>query len=72
LRPDVETLHIPGMKLRKPKKLVEMSDKPLRVRYSEVVALRELVKKAQSEAKDRKSNYKRYGFQTNPTRKPQA
>ena len=60
------------MKLRKQKNLLEKSDKPLRVRYSEVVALRERVKKALSEANDRKSNDKRHQFQTNPTRKPQA
>jgi hypothetical protein len=40
------------MKQRKPKDLVDELDKPLRVRYSEVVELRELVKKAQSEVAD--------------------
>jgi hypothetical protein len=35
------------MKQRKPKDLAKKLDKPLRVRYSEVVKLRELVKKAQ-------------------------
>jgi hypothetical protein len=44
------------MKQRKPRDLVEKLDKPLRVqtlsaRYSEVVKLRELVKKAQGDGK---------------------
>ena len=38
-------------KQRKPKDLAEKLDKSLRVRYSEVVKLRELVKKAQSQAR---------------------
>jgi hypothetical protein len=36
------------MKQRKPKDLAKKLDKSLRVRYSEVVKLRELVKKAES------------------------
>jgi hypothetical protein len=41
-----------GMKHRKPKDLAKKLDKSLRVRYSEVVKLRELVKKAQSQARE--------------------
>jgi hypothetical protein len=40
-----------GMKQRKPKDLAKKLDKSLRVRYSEVVKLRELVKKAQSQVR---------------------
>jgi hypothetical protein len=39
------------MKQRKPKNLAEKLDKSLRVRYSELVELRELVKKAESEVR---------------------
>jgi hypothetical protein len=52
LRYHLGALHIPDMKQRKPKDLADERDKPLRVRYSEVVELRELVKKAQSEVSD--------------------
>jgi hypothetical protein len=52
LRYQIGALHVPDMKQRKPKDLIEEPDKPLRVRYSEVVELRELVKKAQSEVDD--------------------
>jgi hypothetical protein len=39
------------MKQRKPKDLAKKLDKSLRVRYSEVIKLRELVKKAQSQVR---------------------
>jgi hypothetical protein len=52
LRYHLGALHVADMKQRKPKDLVDERDKPLRVRYSEVVELRELVKKAQSEVND--------------------
>lgn len=52
MRYQIGALHAPDMKQRKPKDLIEELDKPLRVRYSEVVELRELVKKAQSEVDD--------------------
>jgi hypothetical protein len=39
------------MKQRKPKDLAKKSDKSLRVRYSEVVKLRELVKKEQAQVR---------------------
>jgi hypothetical protein len=40
-----------NVKQRKPKDLAKKLDKSLRVRYSEVVKLRELVKKAQSQVR---------------------
>ena len=43
------------MKQRKPKDLAEKLDKAMRARYSELVKLRELVKKAESKLKDGKS-----------------
>jgi hypothetical protein len=43
------------MKERNPKDLLEQPNKRLRARYSEVVKLRELVKKVESELNDGKS-----------------
>ena len=40
-----------GMKQRKPKDLAKKMDKSLRIRYSEVIKLRESVKKAQSQVR---------------------
>lgn len=43
------------MKERNPKDLIEQPNRRLRARYSEVVKLRELVKKVESELNDGKS-----------------
>ena len=44
------------MKQRKPKDLAEKLDESLRIRYSEVIKLRELVRKAESKLNDGKSS----------------
>ena len=62
LRRHAAMLDVPGMKQkqRKPKDLAEKLDKSLRVRYAEVVKLRELVKKAASKVRgDGKSSDRR-------------
>ena len=55
LQRGADALDTLGMKQRQPKDLADKLDESLRVRYSEVVKLRELVRKAESELNDGKS-----------------
>jgi hypothetical protein len=56
LRHRADALRRSSMKQREPKDPAEKSDKALRVRYSEVLKLRELVKEAESRLHDGKSS----------------